>query len=82
MLVAHFLDGNGTWLWENLSFVLPQPLLDAINATPISTSLPSDNLIAWAPSKDGIFSLNSTYLFDKGLDVLNPHTFSASWIGS
>ncbi|KAK7840428.1 hypothetical protein CFP56_016726 [Quercus suber] len=51
-LVAHFLDSNGTWSWENLSFILPQPLLAAINATPINTSLPSEDLIAWAPSKD------------------------------
>ena len=65
-LVAHFLDDNGNWSWENLSFVLPQSLLDAINAIPISTSFPSEDLIAWAPSKDGCFSLNSTYLLAKG----------------
>nr|POE60052.1 putative ribonuclease h protein [Quercus suber] len=79
-LVAHFLDSNGTWSWENLSFILPQPLLVAINAIPINTSLPSEDLIAWAPSKDGNFSLKSAYMLAKGLNVLNPHTFSANWI--
>ena len=80
MLVANFLDDNGNWSWDNLSFVLPQSILDAINATPISTASPSEDLIAWKPSKDGCLSLNSAYLLAKGLNVLNPPTFSASWI--
>lgn len=85
-MVAQFIDNNGNWTWKSLSFVLPQPFLDAINAIPINTSSTNEDLIAWAPSKDGNFSLNSAYVLAKGLNVLNPplppppHTYATSWI--
>ena len=46
-LVAQFIDNDGNWTWDSLSFVLPQFLLDAINAISTNTSSPCEDLIAW-----------------------------------
>ena len=46
-LVAQFFDNDGNWTCNNLSFILPHPLLDAINAISTNTSSPCEDLIAW-----------------------------------
>ena len=79
-LVAQFVDDYGNWKWDNLSFVLPQSLLSIINAIPVNHSSFCEDLTAWAPSKDGNFSLKSAYSLGKGLNVLNLPTLASSWI--
>lgn len=62
--VGQYIVVNGNWNWESLSFILPQSLLDVINAITINPTSPHDDFAAWAPTKDVNFSL----------------TFASSWI--
>ena len=64
----------------NFSFVLPEQILYLVKATPFALNQDTEDSLAWAFSKDGLFSLQSAYLLAKGLNPLNLGISSMSWI--
>ena len=79
-MVCDFIDSNGCWNWESLSFSPPQSFIDIIQAIPINLTSPLGDTTAWSLSRDGNFNLASAYLLAKGLNALNLPTFTSNWI--
>uniref|UniRef100_A0A7N2LEI8 Reverse transcriptase zinc-binding domain-containing protein n=1 Tax=Quercus lobata TaxID=97700 RepID=A0A7N2LEI8_QUELO len=48
------------WNLQNLSFELPSELIEAMKATPFSNNPNTKDSLAWAFSKDGLFSCNES----------------------
>ena len=69
-------DQNHEWQAQCLSFDLPEHILNAIKATPLSSSHETEDSLQWAFSKNGFFSLKSAYLLARGLNPLNLDTVS------
>ena len=66
---------------DKLSFVLPDHLLLELLATPFSANPLSNDLVLWAFSSNGAFSLHSAYLLSKGFIPAKPSpNLSTSWI--
>ena len=64
----------------NFSFVLPKQILYLVKATPFALNQDTEDSLAWAFSKDGLFSLQSAYLLARGSNPLNLGISSMSWI--
>jgi hypothetical protein len=62
----------GEWHLDKISFVLSESILLEILAIPFSLNPSADDVIIWAFSSSGNFSLQSAYLLAKGLDPLEP----------
>ena len=71
---------NHEWQAQCLSFDLPEHILNAIKATPLSCSHETEDSLQWAFSKNGFFSLKSAYLLARGLNPLNLDTVSVDWV--
>jgi hypothetical protein len=66
---------------DKLSFALLDHILLDLLATPFSSNPLSNDLVVWAFSSNGAFSLHSAYLLLKGLVPANPSpSLSTSWI--
>lgn len=50
---------------RNISFVLPELILQEIRGIPLALNSVSEDILIWAFSEDGNFSLNSVYLLAK-----------------
>ena len=74
------IDNEAGWRVFNLSFELPGQLLDTIKATPLSIDQNAEDVLHWAYSKNGSFSLKSAYLLVRGLNPLNWVTDYISWV--
>nr|POE73139.1 hypothetical protein CFP56_74411 [Quercus suber] len=61
LVIADIRD-NQEWNWENLSFVLPPLIKDKIRAIPCQDFGDEKDVILWKHTKDGEFTVNSTYL--------------------
>jgi hypothetical protein len=71
----------GEWHLDKISFVLSESILLEILAIPFSLNPSADDVIIWAFSSSGNFSLQSAYLLAKGLDPLEPTSmYESSWI--
>lgn len=73
-LVSHMIDSNGNWNFH-LSFDLPPPILNILQAVAVNFGSSDEDSLAWAFSNDGNFTLRSTYTATKGLNALNPPYF-------
>ncbi|GMY20060.1 reverse transcriptase [Fagus crenata] len=81
LTVADVHPFGGQWLLDKLSFVLPDHLLLELLATPFSSNPLSNDLVLWAFSSNGAFSLHSAYLLSKGFIPAKPSpSLSTSWI--
>jgi ribonuclease HI len=81
LTVANVHPFGGQWLLDKLSFVLPDHLLLELLATPFSSNPLSNDLVLWAFSSNGAFSLHSAYLLSKGFIPAKPSpSLSTSWI--
>lgn len=78
-LVSHMIDNNGNWHFQS-SFDLPAHTLNILRAVPVNVGTSEGDLIAWAFSNDGNFTLRSACIAAKGLNPLNPPTSHFSWI--
>ena len=79
MMVVELVGGQGQrWRWEWLSFELPQEVKDRIKTIPLSQVGRSEDLVLWKHSKDGEFSVKSTYLANISQDPAP--TFHGAWI--
>ncbi|KAF3970206.1 hypothetical protein CMV_006074 [Castanea mollissima] len=62
MVVVDFMySGCRGWIWEDISFVLPQDIRDKIRAIPCQQVGNEEDKIIWKFSKDGNFSTKSAY---------------------
>ena len=68
------------WNLQNLSFELPGELIEALKATPFSNNPNTKDSLAWAFSKNGLFSCKSAYLLARDSNPLNPRTGTMSWV--
>lgn len=64
---------------ESISFVLPEALMQEIRGIPLAANTAQEDILIWAFSKDGLFTLSSAYLLAKGLNPLNLNT-SKLWV--
>ena len=78
-LVSRAINNYGNWHLQ-LSFELLENLVKLIQAIPTNINSQVNDVIAWAFTNDGNFSLRITYNAAKGLNVLNPNTPALSWI--
>ena len=78
--VKQCFDHNYEWQGHCLSFVLPDHILNAIKATPLSCNQEAEDTLQWAFSKNGFFSLKSAYLLARGLNPLNLDSVSVAWV--
>ena len=78
--VKQCFDQNHEWQAKYLSFDLPEHILNAIKATPLSCSHEIEDSLQWAFSKNGFFSLKFAYLLARGLNPLNLDTISVDWV--
>jgi len=78
--VRQYLDNETGGRAYNISFKLPDQLLNVIKATPLSIDQNVEDVLHWVYSKNGFFSLKSTYLLAKGLNPLNRETDSIGWV--
>lgn len=69
--VPQCVDPNLDGMTHRISFKLPEKITSLIKATPFSIDPNSKDTLTWAFSKDGFFSLKSTYLLVRGLNPLN-----------
>ena len=76
-LVSHAINNYGNWNLQ-LSFDLPNNVIKLIQAIPTNLASQVDDLVAWAFTSDGNFSLRTAYSAAKGLNVFNPTTSSLS----
>ena len=67
--VKQCFDHNYDWQGHCLSFVMPDHILNAIKATPLSCNQEVEDTLQWAFSKNGFFSLKSAYLLKRGLTL-------------
>ena len=81
LTVADVHPFGGHWLIDKLSFVLPDHIILDLLATSFSSNPLSNDLVVWAFSSNGAFSLHSAYLLSKYLVPTNPSpSLSPSWI--
>uniref|UniRef100_A0A2N9F3E9 Protein kinase domain-containing protein n=1 Tax=Fagus sylvatica TaxID=28930 RepID=A0A2N9F3E9_FAGSY len=81
LTVADVHPFGGHWLIDKLSFVLPDHIILDLLATSFSSNPLSNDLVVWAFSSNGAFSLHSAYLLLKDLVPTNPSpSLSPSWI--
>ncbi|GMY07241.1 transposon tx1 uncharacterized 149 kda protein [Fagus crenata] len=66
LTVADVHPFGSHWLLDKLSFVLPDHLILELLAIPFSSNPLSNDLVLWAFSSNGDFSLHSAYLLSKG----------------
>ena len=78
--VKQCFDHNHEWQAPCISFDLPEHILNAIKATPLSCNHEAEDSLQWAYSKNGFFSLKSAYLLAKGLNPLNLDAVSVEWV--
>ena len=78
--VRQYLDNEIGGRAYNISFELPSQLLDVIKATLLSIDQNAEDVLHWAYSKNGFFSLKSTYLLVRGLNPLNQVIDSIGWV--
>ena len=78
-LVSQVVNNYGNWHLQ-LLFDPPENLVKLIQAIPTNINSQVDDVIAWAFTNDGNFSLRITYNTAKGLNVLNSNTPALSWI--
>ncbi|XP_050273143.1 uncharacterized protein LOC126716155 [Quercus robur] len=78
--VKQCFDHNYEWQSHCLSFELPDHILNAIKATPLSCNQEAKDSLQWAFSKNGFFSLKSAYLLARGLNPLNLDTVLVAWV--
>ena len=64
----------------NFSFEFPEQVLNLVKATPFELNQEAKDSLAWAFSRDGLFSLKSAYLLARGLNPLNLGISSMVWI--
>ena len=64
---------------RSFSFVLPELIVQEIRGIPLALNSSREDILIWVYSKDGNFSLSSTYLIAKGLNPLNFGT-SKLWV--
>ena len=76
----HCFDQNHEWQAQSLSFDLPEHILNAIKATPLSCRYETEDSLQWEFSKNGFFSLKSAYLLAKGLNPSNLDNVSVDWV--
>ena len=74
--MRQYIDNEAGGRDYNISFELPGQLLDAIKATPLSIDQNAEEVLHWAYSKNGFFSLKAAYLLVRGLNPLNRVTDS------
>ena len=81
MLHQCFDIGTG-WNLQNNFFVLSDQILESMKATPFScdSDTNAEDSLMWAYSKNGSFSLSSSYLLARGLNPLNLDTIAMSWV--
>ena len=65
---------------ECISFDLPDKILQEIKGIPIAANPSQEDILIWAFSKDGSFSLKSAYLIAKGFNLLNLDTSPHQWV--
>ena len=65
---------------ECISFNLPDRILQEIKGIPITANPSHEDMLIWAFSKDGSFSLKSAYLITKGFNLLNLDTSPHQWV--
>ncbi|KAF7830619.1 Trimethylguanosine synthase [Senna tora] len=53
----------GKWHWDRIPFVLPQLIIDRINATPILKNSTSKDIKAWRFNPSGQFDLKLAYIY-------------------
>ena len=78
--MRQYIDNEAGWRVFNLSFELPGQLLDTIKATPLSIDQNAEDVLHWAYSKNGSFSLKFAYLLVRGLNPLNWVTDYIGWV--
>ena len=67
MMLHQCFDTSTGWNLQNCLFVLPDQIVQGMNATLFSCDPNAEDSLLWAYSKNGSFSLNSTYLLARGL---------------
>lgn len=65
---------------EGISFNLPNGILQEKKGIPIVVNPNQEDILIWAFSKDGSFSLKSAYLITKGFNILNLDTSPHQWV--
>ena len=65
---------------ECISFALPNRTLQEIKGIPIAANPSQEDLLIWAFSNDGSFSLKSAYLIAKGFNLVNLDTGTHQWV--
>lgn len=73
--IRSFLDNM-----DKISFILPHGIVQEIRDIPVAENLDQDDILVWALSKDGSFSLKSAYLIAKGFNILNLETSPHQWV--
>lgn len=83
---APLLKGKGVYLSRtsfsegvNISFVLPESIMQEIRGIPLASNPTHEDILIWAFSKNGSFSLSLAYMLAKGLNPLNLAT-SKPWV--
>ena len=66
--------------WSSISFILPDNIVKEIQGTPSAVNSNQEDILVWAFSKDGSFSLKSAYLLAKGLNPLNLEASPGHWV--
>ncbi|XP_075665344.1 uncharacterized protein LOC142635008 [Castanea sativa] len=64
---------------ESISFNLPLRIVQEIKGIPVAVDSNQEDILIWAFSKDGSFSLKSAYLIAKGFNTLNLETSPHQW---
>nr|POE48311.1 putative ribonuclease h protein [Quercus suber] len=75
LLVKSFLANM-----DSISFNLPHRIVQEIRGIPVAADPNQENILIWAYSKDGSFSLKSAYLIVKGINILNLETSPHNWV--
>ncbi|KAL2928959.1 hypothetical protein RDABS01_034370 [Bienertia sinuspersici] len=70
--IAHwrvsYIIKNGEWCLDDIAYLLPSHMIDAILAIPLSTTLAPKDFIKWRFNSSGVFSIKSAY----GTSLKNP----------
>nr|POE76510.1 putative ribonuclease h protein [Quercus suber] len=75
LLVKSFLANM-----DSISFNLPHKIVQEIRGIPVAADPNQEDILIWAYSKDGCFSLKSAYLIAKGINILNLETSPHNWV--
>ena len=65
---------------ECIFFTLLDRILQEIKGIPIAANPSHEDLLIWAFSNDGSFSLKSAYLIAKGFNLVNLDTSTHQWV--